>query len=75
MRGKLKKTLKERCPECGKVLELRSYEVKSYSRGREVSRQQEYICCSNHECYYERGVEPKRVRRRSKDEEYDLDDF
>jgi hypothetical protein len=63
MIGKLKRSLKERCPECGKILQLRMFEVKSIKDGVEISIPKEYIACSNKNCEYERAVEQKRIRR------------
>ena len=62
MKGRLKHSLKERCPECGKVLQLRMIEVKSLQNGIPVTLSEEYICCSNKNCDYERNVEQKRRR-------------
>jgi ssDNA-binding Zn-finger/Zn-ribbon topoisomerase 1 len=67
MIGKLKHTLKERCPECGKNLQLREVEVKSMESGFDFLLPEELICCSNKNCEFEREVEKK--RRRRKDEE------
>jgi hypothetical protein len=61
--GKLKHTLKERCPECGKVLQLREISIATIENGVEVSVPNEYICCSNKNCDYERDIEQKRRRR------------
>ena len=67
MIGKLKHSLKERCPECGKVLQLRVIDVKSMADGTEFTIQKEHITCSNKNCDYEREVEQKRRRRQEED--------
>lgn len=61
--GKLKATIKERCPECGHLLQIRMQEVKVIVRGIAATVSNEYICCSNRNCYYEQEVEQKRRRR------------
>jgi hypothetical protein len=63
MIGKLKRSLKERCPQCGKILQLRVIEVKSMENGVPITIPEEYIACSNKNCDYERDVEQKRRRR------------
>jgi len=63
MIGKLKHSLKERCPECGKILEVRVLDVRSVEKGEAVILPKEYIACSNKTCDYERTVEQKRRRR------------
>jgi hypothetical protein len=60
-KGKIKRFLKERCPECGKVLQVRVLNVESMFEGEKISVSQEYIACSN--CEYERSMEQKRYRR------------
>jgi ssDNA-binding Zn-finger/Zn-ribbon topoisomerase 1 len=60
MIGRLKHSLKERCPECGKVLQLR---VKDTDTTVPI----EYIACSNKSCDYERSVEQKRRRRQEEE--------
>jgi len=70
MIGRLKHSLKERCPECGKVLQVRVQDVVSMVKGVETSISLEYICCSNYKvCVYERTLEQKRRKRQ------DLEDF
>ena len=64
MIGKLKHSLKERCPECGKPLQLRLIEITTMQKGIEVISPEERICCSNRSCYYEREIEQKRRRRK-----------
>lgn len=63
MLGKLKRTLKEKCPECGKVLQLRILEIKGMRDGIETITPEEYIRCSNSNCDYEKEIEQKRRRR------------
>lgn len=70
MKGRLKHSLKERCPVCNKVLQLRVLEIPRMNKGVEVMVSEERIFCSRDSCDYERYVEQKRVRR--KDEEKTL---
>lgn len=63
MRGRLKRSLKERCPECGKVLQIRIIEEESMQDGIPITIPIEYICCSNKSCDYERNIEQKRRRK------------
>lgn len=63
MLGRIKHTLKERCPECGKVLQVRVLEEQGVREGISMSFEKEYICCSNPNCDYERDVEQKRKRK------------
>jgi len=64
MIGKLKRSLKERCPDCGKPLQVRMQDVVSMVKGVETTIPLEYICCSNYKvCVYERTLEQKRRRR------------
>lgn len=64
MIGKLKKSMKERCPLCGKTLQLRVYEKKILQKGNEVLIDEEYITCSNPDCDYEREVLKKKKRKK-----------
>ena len=61
--GRLKHSLKERCPECGKVLQIRVTDVRTMDNGLEIIIPEEYVCCSNKNCDYERTLEQKRRRR------------
>jgi ssDNA-binding Zn-finger/Zn-ribbon topoisomerase 1 len=63
MIGRLKHSLKEKCPECGKILQVRVIDIKTMENGIPISLPKEYIACSNKNCDYERGVEQKRRRR------------
>ena len=62
MIGKLKRSLRERCPECGKILQIRIKQTNSIRKGMEIVIAEEYICCSDKNCYYERDIEQKRRR-------------
>ena len=68
MLGKFKRSLKEYCPICGRILEIRVREMKAISMGMDTLITEEYILCSNSNCHYEQEVEQKRVRRKGKDE-------
>jgi len=72
MLGKLKRSLKDRCPLCGKTLQLRVREIESINRGMEALIPEEYVCCSNKNCFYEQEIEQKRVRRKGKEEDLTL---
>jgi hypothetical protein len=61
--GKLKRTLKEKCPECGSILQFRTIDVKTMDKGEEITRPVEFIVCTSDMCDYERDVEQKRRRR------------
>lgn len=63
MIGKLKKSLNERCPECGKILQIRTTSQWGLENGTEAIIESEYVCCSNKNCDYERSVEKKRRKR------------
>jgi hypothetical protein len=63
MLGKLKRTLRERCPECGNLLQLRENQKKEIRRGITIFLSKEYIACSYKNCSYTRDVEQKRERR------------
>jgi hypothetical protein len=67
MKGKLKHSLKERCPICGKVLQLRTLQIKRINKGLEVVIPEDKIFCSSDACDYERFVEQKRKRSREDD--------
>lgn len=72
MNGKLKRTLKERCPECGKVLQLRTIEHPVIVNGMEAYEEEEFISCSNKNCYFEKEVPKKRKRRNKKEDDLNL---
>ncbi len=61
--GRLKHSLKERCPDCKKQLQVRVRNIETVENGVEISIPLEYILCSNKSCGYERSVEQKRKRR------------
>lgn len=62
--GRFKSFLKERCPECGRILEVRTEQVVEILDGEEVSYGKDYVACSNNRvCGYERKIEQKRIRR------------
>lgn len=43
--GKLKQTLKERCPQCGELLQVRIVKEKGLIKGEEVIFDKEFILC------------------------------
>jgi len=64
MIGRLKRSLKERCPECRSILQIRVRDIEEIRNGGIVIASEEYIACSNKNCYYEREIEQKRIRRK-----------
>lgn len=63
MIGKLKHSLKERCPDCGKVLQLRVIEEEGFLDGILTIVPREVICCSNKSCGFERHVQQRKRKR------------
>jgi len=63
--GKLKRSTKERCPECGGILQIRVRDEPSILRGEEVTIPTEYIGCSR--CEYEHETVQKQRRRTFKE--------
>lgn len=61
MKGRFKRYLRERCPECNELLQIREYSVKGMIEGEEVTKYVEYKACSG--CEYEEEIEQKRIRR------------
>jgi hypothetical protein len=63
--GRLKHSISERCPECGKVLQVRVRKDAFLAAGIEMQDEEEYICCSNPSCCYEREIlEPHKRKER-----------
>ena len=60
--GKLKKTLKERCPQCGELLQIRTIQEKGLIKGEEVFFHKEYTVCSF--CGFKDGKEDKNKYRK-----------
>lgn len=58
--GKLKRTLSERCVECGYVLEIRVRQIKTIHEGVDILVDEEYIRCSN--CSYEKNIKPSKEK-------------
>lgn len=48
--GRLKRTLKDRCPKCSHVLQLRAKEKKYMLDGVEMATEEDFIACSS--CSY-----------------------
>lgn len=65
--GRLKHSINKKCPECGKVLQLRVRSVAGFFNGLPVDVPEEYIACSNPSCWYEQDVEQKRRKMGEKD--------
>lgn len=62
MLGKVKRTLKDKCPECRKPLQVRAYEEKTIIDGIPASIPIEYIKCSNPSCSYKKSIEQKKKK-------------
>jgi hypothetical protein len=65
--GKLKKTLKKKCPLCNSPLEVRTYQESCIEDGEDFMKAIDYIECKNKNCDYTEDIEPKRVRSKGKD--------
>ncbi len=63
MIGKLKRSLKERCPDCGKNLQVRVKSMETIEEGIPIEIPVEYISCSNINCGFIRYIEQRRRRR------------
>jgi hypothetical protein len=70
MIGRLKRSLSKRCPECKSILQIRIRDISEIRNGIPVLVSEEYICCSNKNCGYEREMEQKRIRRQEDDLAY-----
>lgn len=64
MIGKLKRSLGTKCPECKNRLQIRVREINALQNGIPVLISEEYVCCSNINCDYEKDIEQKRIRRK-----------
>lgn len=62
MRGRLKHSLKERCPECRSTLQLRAISVAGMEKGVEITISEEIVICPN--CEYERSAEKANGKKR-----------
>lgn len=65
--GRLKHSTNKRCPECGKILQIRVRTISTFFNGLPVEIPEEYIGCSNPSCEYEQEVKQKRRRMEEKD--------
>ncbi len=71
--GKLKNTLGEKCPQCGKNLQTRTRSKLTVQFGEEVYFSEEYVCCSDYNnCDYER--KEKRNKKHMRDKRKESDD-
>lgn len=61
--GKLKKTLKERCPICNKVLQIRTMSYSGIIKGVPFEAEEEYIACSDPNCFYEKELDKKNRKK------------
>jgi hypothetical protein len=62
MNGKLKRTLKDHCPECRDNLQLRVLYVKGMNKGVDIVIPEEHIVCPS--CGYEKLSEKTNKRKR-----------
>jgi hypothetical protein len=61
--GRLKRTLKDKCPYCNHPLQLRVKETMAIAAGTDITVDEEYITCSV--CDYESEIrEPKKRKQR-----------
>jgi DNA-directed RNA polymerase subunit M/transcription elongation factor TFIIS len=60
--GRLKHSLRGKCPDCKGTLQLRVRDIRAVDEGIEITKPEEYIACSK--CDYEQDVEQKRKRRK-----------
>lgn len=58
--GKFKRFLKDRCPICNCILEIRVFEDGTLVKGVMCTTPYEYIICSNLTCGYEKNIEQRR---------------
>lgn len=63
--GKLKKTLTEKCPNCGGLLQVRTFEFKTIEEGIDILKTEDVIMCL--ECDYEKECKKKRSRRKERE--------
>ena len=63
--GRLQKTLKELCPDCGKLLQLRVIEFSQLLGGEKVERDRRIKYCPN--CKYSEGVKETLVLNKDYD--------
>lgn len=63
MAGKIKRFLKEKCPECGSILLIREIDIPALRRGNQILISEEHTECSNPGCAYYKEMEQKRRRR------------
>jgi hypothetical protein len=69
--GKLKKTLKEKCKNCGGLLQVRTYQESRVEDGEDYLQDVDYIECKN--CDFTNEVEPKRKRAKDKGKNFKYD--
>lgn len=67
--GRLKKTLKEKCPICSKNLQIRARKFIVVEFGEDIEKEKEYIRCSNLSCDYERGIDKKSQKTKKRKRE------
>jgi RNase P subunit RPR2 len=69
--GKLKKTLKEKCKNCGGLLQVRTYQESRVEDGEDYLQDVDYIECKN--CDFTNEIEPKRKRAKDKGKNFKYD--
>lgn len=60
--GRLKRSLKQRCPDCNHVLQIRIRENVQMVRGEDILEETDYIVCSA-ECGYESEIKEQKKRK------------
>ena len=60
--GRLKHSLRDKCPKCGGVLQVRVRGIQGMAKGMDIIRDEEFITCSL--CDYEQESKQKRKRRK-----------
>jgi len=67
MLGKLKKTTSQKCPDCGRPLQLRTFGIRDVNEQR--VEEDEYLVCSAL-CGYSQKITPEK-RRKKREKEVD----
>ena len=62
--GKLKRTLKEKCPLCGSYLQIRTKQLTFVKKGIDHFHNSDFKVCSNSNCDYEVEFSEKKNKKR-----------
>lgn len=63
--GKLQRTLKDRCPDCGGLLQLRIIPFSQLDEGEEITRDKKIKYCPN--CEYSENIKEKLILQQDYD--------